>query len=225
MNSREPFFEPPLAPVDEGQDDQPRFANHPWSPPINVVPVIIPVETDVIATPQVVIRVHDIQAYDRGMLLRVESWVHPEAAPRPADVHYLHEEPRVGLLLGDGTKLGAPADGPTPDMAAPEPGTVVPIFAPTGGISGELRASQSVWVSPVPDGTAELVVAWEALDVPETFLALDLDAVRAASRGARELWSVPDADLEQGGWFAYAPGGHTAYKPSLTLPMDDDGEG
>jgi len=223
MSSRAPFFEPPL-PQPEEPDELRQFANVPWAPPINVVPVIIPVEADVIATPQVAIRVSDIQAYDRGMLLRVEAWVHPEAAPRPADVHahYLHEEPRVGLLLGDGTKLGAPADGPTPDMAASEPGTVVPVFASIGGISGELRASQSFWVSPIPDGTVELVVAWEALDVPETFLALELDAVRAASSGARELWPVPDADLEHSGWFASAPGGHTAYGPSLTLTTDDE---
>ena len=222
MSSREPFFEPPPPPADEGSDDQARFANHPWSPPINVVPVIIPVQADVIATGQVVIRVHDIQVYDRGMVVRVESWVHPEAAPRPAGVHYLHEEPRVGLLLSDGTKLGASAEGPSPDIRASEPDSAaVPIFAPTGGISGELRASQSFWVSPIPDGTAELVVAWEVLNVPETLLTLDLDAVREASSAAHELWPVPDAQLDAAGWFAYSPLGHAAYTPSLSDEFDD----
>jgi len=224
MNSRTPFFEPLPGPVDEGQDTQPRFANHPWSPPINVVPVIVPVEADIIAIPDVVIRVHDIQAYDRGMLLRVETWVRPEAVPRPAAASYLHEEPRVGLLLSDGTKLGSDAQGHSPDLVPDGGSAVVTTFVPAGGISGELRASQSFWVNPIPVGDAELVVAWEALDVPETFFELDLAPVRAASAHARELWPVPDAVLEGTGWFAYAPGGPTAYTTSSSLTSDDESD-
>lgn len=90
-----------------------------------------------------------------------------------------------------------------------------------GGGTGELSVTQTWWVSPVPDGDAELVVAWEAFDVPETFLSLDLDAVRAASARATELWPLPDVETQERGWFAYAPGGQAAYTSSLSLSFDN----
>jgi len=226
MSSRAPFFEPPLPQPDEPEGRR-EFANVPWAPPINVVPAVVPVETDVIATKEVVIRLQDIQAYDRGMVLRVETWVHPDAADRAQDRHGMPQEPQVGLLLETGSKLGAGEPGYSPDVGPAEPGTAeAPVFTPTGGVSGELRASQNIWVSPVPEGAAELVVAWGALDVPETFSPLDLDAVREASTRAKELWPLPDMHTQDIGWFAYSPTSGAAYTSVLDLSFDaEDGEG
>lgn len=222
MSSREPFFEPPLPPPDEPQPQR-TFANVPWAPPLNVVPAVVPVEADVVATEDVVIRVMDIRAYDRGMLLRVEAWVHPDSATRAQNRHGLPEEPQVGLLLDRTIKLGAGEPGHSPDVGPGEDGTPsAPLFMMAGGGTGELSVTQTWWVSPVPDGDAELVVAWEAFDVPETFLSLDLDAVRAASARTTELWPLPDVETQQGGWFAYAPGGQAAYTSGLSLSFDND---
>ncbi|WP_353953438.1 hypothetical protein V6K52_08470 [Knoellia sp. S7-12] len=222
MSSREPFFEPPLPPPEEPERDR-QFANVPWSPPINVVPVVVPIGVDVVVTDDVVIRVMDAQAYGRGVLLRVETWVHPESAMRAQDRHGMPEEPQVGMLLGDGTKVGAGGPGHSPDVGPGEPGTAsAPLFVNAGGGAGELRVTQTWWVSPVPDGAAEMVVAWTALDVPETFVPLDLDVVRDASARAKELWPLPDVEDGSYGWFAYAPGGHTAYTSSLGHSLDGD---
>lgn len=223
MSSREPFFEPPLPQPEEAREPR-TFANVPWAPPINVVPVTVPVEDDVVATEKVVIRVQDILAYDRGMLLRVEAWLHPDSAALAEGPHGLPEEPRVGMLLGTGTKLGAGEPGHIPDVAPDEPESPpVPLFTMAGGGAGELRVTQTWWVAPVPDGEADLVVAWAALDVPETFVRLDLDAVREASGRARELWALPDVEAGEYGWFAYAPGGHMAYPFSGDTATGGDG--
>ncbi|KGN39549.1 hypothetical protein [Knoellia subterranea] len=225
MSSREPFFEPPPPPEDEGVTAR-TFANHPWSPPINVVPVVVPVHADVVATPSVVIRVTDIAAYDRGMLVTLEGWVHPDVASVTQGAYGMHEMPRVGLLLEDGTRLGAGDPRHSPDVGPVESGTAErPGFDMSGGSSGDLRSSQSFWVHPIPRGGAEVVVAWEILDVPETYLPLDLDAVREMSAAARELWPLPDVTDMEMGWFAYAPhGGASAYGSTLDLQLDDEHE-
>ena len=224
MSSRERFFEAPLPQPEEPEESR-QFANVPWAPPINVVPALVPIEVDVVATDDVVIRVMDVRAYDRGMLLRVETWVQPDSAIRAQDRHGMPEEPQVGLLLGNGTKLGAGDPGHSPDVGPDEPGSIAaPLFITAGGGTGELSVTQTFWVTPLPDGGAELVVAWKALDVPETFVQLDLDAVREASTRAKELWPLPDMDTQDVGWFGYAPGGHTAYASSFDLTMDDNSE-
>ena len=220
MSFREPFFEPPLPQPDFTEEPR-RFANVPWAPPINVVPVQVPVEADVVVTDDVVIRIMDVRAYDRGMLLRVEAWLHPDSAVRAQDMHGLPEEPQVGLLLDGVTKLGAGEPGHSPDVGPTESSTDAPFFTMAGGGTGELSVTQTWWVAPVPAGDAELVVAWPALGVPETFVRLDLDAVREASTRARELWPLPDDETQEFGWFGYAPGGHAAYlPPSSGLPED-----
>jgi len=213
MSSRAPFFEPRLPPPEEPEGPR-HFVNHPWTPPINVVPVVVPLEIDVVASDLVVVRVSEVRAFDRGMLVEVESWLHPDAAARVDGHHGLPDEPRVGLLLGDGTRLGAGESGPSPDAPLDEPNVPTePLFVQHGGGCGELQVTQSLWVSPVPEGDAELVLAWDALDVPETYVTLDLAAVREAGTRARELWPLPDSDGEEFGWFAYAPRGGTAYTP------------
>ncbi|WP_147066477.1 hypothetical protein [Knoellia locipacati] len=225
MSSRAPFFEPPLPPADD-MEEPGGFVNLPWTPPMNVVPVSVPVDADVFVSDSVVVRVPEIQVFDRGMLLRLEAWVHPEAAVRAAGVHGLPEEPRLGILLGDGTKLGSGEPGHSPDVAPDEPGSPErPSLVMNGGGGGELRTTQSWWLHPVPDRDAELVVEWEALEVPETFVPLDLVAVREASTRARVLWHVPDADYPEGGWFGWSTIGGSVYSGSPEVQGDDPRDG
>jgi hypothetical protein len=137
MSSRAPFFEPPLPPPEKMEEPR-RFVNHPWTPPINVVPVSVPVDADAFTSDSVVIRVPEIQAFDRGMLLRVEAWVHPGAAVRAVGVHGLPEEPRVGILLGDGTKLRAGEPGTPPTS---HPRSSISLSVPASSCTAAARAS------------------------------------------------------------------------------------
>lgn len=224
MSSREPFFEPPRHEQDVA-DEPRRYANLPWSPPLNVVPVVVPIEVHIAATSDVVMRLMDAQAFDRGMVLRVEAWVHPDAADRAQGRHGLPVEAQIGLLLADGTKLGAGGPEDAFDAAPHEAGTpAAPVFTPIGGMSGDLRAAQNFWIAPIPPDAAELVVAWSALGVAETFLPLDLDEIRTASARAKELWPLPDATEQTGGWFGHSSGGHAAYTSTLSLAFDDEGD-
>ncbi|MDT0215481.1 hypothetical protein Q9R29_16445 [Rothia sp. ARF10] len=223
MSDRAPFFEPPRPPVDEPGEPG-RFVNHPWMPPINVVPAVVALNLDVVETDLVVMRVAEIRVFDRGMLVETEAWVHPESAARAYGAYGMSEEPRVGLLLEDGTKLGAGEPGTSPGLPPDAPSTLTePMFVQHGGASGELRVGQSWWISPMPDGDAEVVLAWEALGIPETYATLDLAVVREAASRARELWPLPDAGDEEFGWFAYAPGGGTAYPSSGTPATGGEG--
>ena len=197
MTSRDPFFEPlPTGETEPGGERV--LGNVPWVPPLNVVPVLLPLEVDVAATDAVVLRLGHAQVYDRGVQLHLEGWLHPDASSRVEGAYGMRSEPRVGLLLGDGTKVGARADG----AGAPDFGSVAGTsLSRTEGGSSDLRLTQTWWVRPVPTEPFELVVSWADVDVPETFVAIDGAAMEAASRGARELW--PLADLEgEFGWFA-----------------------
>lgn len=202
MSSREPFFEP-IPPDPEDVENALTFTNQPWAPPLNVLPARLPFDRDVVATDTVVIRLAEVRVYDRGFVVEIDSWVHPGAAPRPGRPHWLHDGPRVGVLLGDGTKLGFGFADDRSDFP-PSAGTPEhPLFHGCGGTSHDIRCNQSYWISPAPVGSAELVVAWPALEVGETFAPLDLDRIRAAQGDARVLWPLPDAPEFEGGWFAY----------------------
>jgi len=219
MSDRAPFFEPRRPPSDEPEEPR-RFVNHPWMPPLNVVPALLAVDLEVVATDAVVARVADVRVYDRGMLLEVEAWLHPDSAADVLESFGMPDEPRVGLLLGDGTRLGAGDPGTSPDVASV---AEAPLFIQNGGGAGELRVQQSWWVSPVPEGDAELVLEWDALGVPETFVPLDLAAIRAAAPRARELWPLPDAHGEEFTWVGYAPWAGTAYTPAQAPATGGDG--
>ncbi|KRE43365.1 hypothetical protein ASG74_00475 [Knoellia sp. Soil729] len=112
----------------------------------------VPLEIDVVATDDVVIRIMDVRAYDRGMLVRVEAWLHPDAAVRARDVHGLPEEPQIGLLLDGVTRLGAGEPGHSPDVGPTESSTDAPLFTTAGGGTGELSVTQTWRVAPVPTG-------------------------------------------------------------------------
>ncbi|GGB69260.1 hypothetical protein N798_02980 [Knoellia flava TL1] len=68
MSDREPFFEPRRPPGDEPSAPR-RFVNHPWMPPLNVVPALLAADLEVVATEAVVARVAEVRVYDRGMLI------------------------------------------------------------------------------------------------------------------------------------------------------------
>lgn len=220
MPSRDPFFEPLPAVEDEPEGER-LLGNLPWVPPLNVVPVLLPLSLDVAATDSVVIRLGHALVYDRGLELHLQAWLHPESLPRIEGAYGMWSEPRVGLLLGDGTKVGATAKEPVPQEIGDTEST---ILTRTDGGSSDLRLTQTWWVRPVPEGPFELVVSWSDVDVPETFVPLDGAAMRTVGGGARELW--PLADIEGDfGWFAYTPGDDAAYRPQRYASLDRDSEG
>ena len=208
MATREPFFEPLPVPDDEPEGAR-VVGNVPWVPPLNVVPVLVPLGVELAATDDVVLGLTHVLVYDRGAELHLQGWLHPEALSRVEGPYGLRSEPRVGLLLADGTKVGAAADELLPPGSAVAGGTTLSL---TAGGSAELRLTQAWWVRPVPTEPFELVVSWPDVGVPETFITLDGAAMEAASRGARELWPLPDLEGDFG-WFADAPGDDAAYRP------------
>jgi hypothetical protein len=201
-----PFFEPwPEPEVDE--DSQQRDLDLPWLPPAHVAGVVVPLAADIHRGDDVVVRVTHVVAYQRGLELHVATWVRPGARRdvSTADEVWREHEPRIGVRLADGTRLGhrAPHAPPSPDQEAS-----ATFFSQTNGTGGGLQSSSSWWVHPFPVGSdLEVVVAWEHQGVPESSVAIDLEALRAEARGEEVLWDPPPppAEGDSFGWFAYAP--------------------
>jgi hypothetical protein len=116
-----PFFEPwPEPEVDE--DSQQRDLDLPWLPPAHVAGVVVPLAADIHRGDDVVVRVTHVVAYQRGLELHVATWVRPGARRdvSTADEVWREHEPRIGVRLADGTRLGhrAPHAPPSPDQEA-----------------------------------------------------------------------------------------------------------
>lgn len=219
MSTDEPFFDPLPPPPSEEETSQ-QVHNVPWSPPLNVVPVTVMADLDIVNRPDVVIRLDRARVHDRGVELQLDVWLHPDALPRIDGPYGMRSEPRFGILLADGTKLGSRVDS--------EPGDVDesrPLLQCSLGGGMDVRAHQSWWLRPVPHGAATAVLRWDDLDIPETRVDLDTDAWRAVAAQARELWPLPDFDPEVGmGWFTYAPTTQAVYNPGRDLATGRAGE-
>ena len=62
----EPFFEP--LPEPEPVEDRPPFYPQlPWQPPINVVPVIVPLSVELARTHDTVVCLHGMDVYPQGL--------------------------------------------------------------------------------------------------------------------------------------------------------------
>ena len=220
-----PFFEPwPEPEVDP--DSEEREVDLPWLPPAHVAGAVVPLATDVVHGDDVVVRVTHVVAYQRGLELHVGTWLRPGTRRDLSGVHevWREEEPRIGVQLADGTRLGHRAPQ-SPDLE-PEPGPAS--FTQTKATGGGLHFSTSWWVHPFPEGdTLEVVVAWEHQGVPESSVQLDLAALRAQAAREEVLWDPPPAMIEGDsfGWFAYAPTSGSVYTSSGDLPLArPDGE-
>lgn len=231
-----PFFEP-LPEPEEFFDEEEQVVDLPWMPPSHIVGVIAPLAVDVFRSDDVAVRVTHAACFRRGFELHVSAWVRPGSQPRRSDHqhHWGFEEPRVGIRLADGTRLGhrhphAPMDPdsePAAEAAEAAEAQQHPVsMTQTHGGSESHRASSAWWLHPVPDGDSlEVVVEWVNAGVPESSARVDLVPLREAAEGESVLWDPPPPPEEGVGWFAYAPMGGSVYRSHLTVSMDPEEEG
>jgi hypothetical protein len=216
-----PFFEPwPDPEDDEGGDSQ--EVDLPWMPPAHVAGVVVPVAVDLVRRADLLVRMTHVVAHERGLELHVGTWLRP-GTRRPVTgteaPYWQAQEPRIGLRLADGTRLGHRP----PHASPPEAERPSAYFTQLQGDGGGLRSSSSWWLHPLPDGDElEVVVEWQHQGVPETSTALDLAALRAAAAQEEVLWAPPPAPAEGDsfGWFAFAPMSGAVYTSSLDVAVD-----
>ena len=216
-----PFFEP--LPEPEPVEERPRFyVQLPWQPPINVVPVIVPLSLELARTDDTVVRLHGMDVYPQGVTYEVRVWLRPGTEPRSDPMGYdpWGESPRLGWLLDDGTKVGARAPDPGVDESQTDDSFHL---TGVGGESGDLRSAQRHWLYPLPPGDRWVaVLEWRARGIPETRVEVDVTAVHeAAAASAGELWELPPVpEGAESGWFGYAPMTGGVYGSRLTFEPD-----
>jgi hypothetical protein len=197
----EPFFEP--LPEPQREDQAPVYVQMPWQPPINVVPVSVGDTVVLARTHDTVAALCGLEVYPTGLALTVHTWQRPGTEHRDAD-HWWHEL-RIGLLLEDGTKIGAVADEGLPDDINAVPAT--PRLTGLGGSGGGIHQSGQHWLYPIPSGNRwTFVIEWLARGIPETRVTFDARHVHeAAAASSGELWDLPKPpEGTEYGWFGYA---------------------
>ena len=213
-----PFFDPWPEP-DQDQDDQQQEIDLPWLPPVHVVGQVVPVAATVFRSDDVAVVVTHVVAFQRGFEVHVGTWLRPGAhrdMTSTANI-WREQEPRVGIRLADGTRLGhrPPSDPP------PEEGPTS-YFSQMSGNGGGLHSTSAWWVSPMPAGDAlEAVVSWDHQGVPESSVRLDLPGLRTAAEHEVVLWDPPPPPPEEGyfGWAGPYPSG--AYSSSWAMTLDE----
>ncbi|HEX2705812.1 MAG TPA: hypothetical protein VHM65_08635 [Candidatus Lustribacter sp.] len=224
-----PFFEP-ATPPDE-PEPEPHYVVFPGQPPENVVPARLDWDAEILREPDTVLVLTDVLAFPQGFSYRVRAWLRPgsehhaEGGPRHEHVDFA---PVTGWLLDGSVKIGAAwetdgASGGDDPFAPGDP--AAPRQSPCGGSGGGLTADTGSWVYPLPEGhSLQLVFAWDARGIPETYVDVDLAELGAAAGRAEVLWPIPESPHEQG-WFAYAPlqsGSAVRGAPSTAADTSDD---
>ncbi|NHA69106.1 hypothetical protein [Phycicoccus flavus] len=208
-----PFFDPWPDPEEDDAAPDPDV-DLPWLPPTHVLGVVVPLDAAAFDSADVVVRVVRAVAYRRGVELTVDVRRRPGSRPPasgPEDWRGL--EPRVGVRLADGTRVGHRPEGVPPPPGEDGDG---PSLTRTGTEGSGLRHSTSWWLTPFPAGASlEVVVQWTTHGVPESAATLDLAALRRAAEDERELWPPAPRPAGSGaGWFAYAPVSHAVLGPA-----------
>jgi hypothetical protein len=199
----EPFFEP-LPPSPTAADQPPVYVQMPWQPPVNVVPVSVGGTVELARTDDTVVALSSLEAYRTGLAFTVQTWQRP-GTELVEDEWAWRNAARLGVLLEDGTKIGAEAhQGPPEDLTSvPE----TPRIAGLSGMGGGIHASRQHWLYPLPAGERwTFVVEWLARGIPETRTAFDARPVHdAAGASAGPLWELPTPpEGAEYGWFGYA---------------------
>jgi len=217
-----PFFDPwPEPEADDGYDNP--DLDLPWMPPVNVAGIVVPVAAEIHRGEDVVVRVTHLVAYQRGLEVHVDTWLRPgtRRPVAPTDDMWRAQEPRIGIRLADGTRLGhrAPHGPPAPDG---DPSTAS--LTQLHGHGSGLHLSSAWWVSPFPEGESlQVLIEWEHQGVPESSARVELGTLRGAAAREDVLWDPPPAPQEGFfGWAGYAPTSGEAYGSSLTITFDGD---
>jgi hypothetical protein len=138
----------------------------PWMPPVHVAGVVVPVAADAYRGDDAVVRVTHVVAFQRGLEVHVETRLRP-GTRRPVatfDDTWRAQEPRIGILLADGTRLGhRPPHGPP----APDLESTTASLTQLQGHGGGLHFSSGWWLSPFPEAAARETVLWDPPPEPE----------------------------------------------------------
>lgn len=190
------------------------------SPPDNEIPTVVPVNTVLGRSADAVIALVGVEAFTTGWSFRLAIRTRMGAASveRISRVLSGHPDPDHGdpderLLLGvefaDGRRASTLDLGMFPD---PTGDPDAPIMSPCGGGGDHRSHNLDFWMAPLPPGGDLLLVCVCApLQIPETRIALDGEAIARAGAAATVLW--PPVPFEESpppspprrpatGWFA-----------------------
>ncbi len=222
----EPFFEPAPDP-EEIPDEGEQLLDIPWIPPTHIAGVVAPLSIDLYRSTDVVSKITHVDCYRRGLALHISTWVRPGSQPRQTDQrhHWRDHEPRVGVRLADGTRLGHrhPHSPPPEELEGAESPDEPHVSLTQMGGGGEMgRASSSWWLYPIPEGDSlEVVVEWSQAGVPESSARIDLAALRDAAAREDVLWDAPPPPGDGSfGWFAYGPMSGSAFSSHVSIAPD-----
>ncbi|MBP6996862.1 MAG: hypothetical protein KBB39_12055 [Phycicoccus sp.] len=195
-----PFFAPLPEPTHEPEtlSIPPVF---PGQPAWNVDHRVVALNLDVARTDNLLLRLTHVEAQRGGLLFVLHWWQSPSVADpqepwRAAEL----EQPRLGVVLADGSRLGVDV------TVRPDPFEPGPALAAAAGQWGGETGWVGRWLYPLPAGDdLEVVVAWTSKGVQETWLHVDLKPLVSAAAETQELWPAPVLPAGDHGWFAYAP--------------------
>ncbi len=200
------FFDVPPPPPEE-----PFVEYRPWSwqcSPENVIGAASDLQVVLVRTPELAVVASGFVAYPVGIeyslairaakdLGPIDPYGHPHPPGSPDEML------QVGVQLADGgraTNLEFARHGRR--QGEPPAG---PVLSIGGGGGGGRRWDFDFWLWPLPPpGPLTLVVAWPALDVPETMAEVDAGPLRAAAEQAIELWPDDRPEPPASGWFNHS---------------------
>lgn len=176
-----------------------------FSPPPNVVPVVVPLGLVLTRTDDAVIAVPAVQAYPAGLSLMLVARVRQRPGDRGPQrlMTYdptSHQFIRLGVQFSDGRKA-TNLHRPRPPRAGEPPAG--PLLTPRGSSETHGAWDTTYWLWPLPPPGRLLIVAeWPALHLSETRAEVDADPILEAAALAVTLWPEDD---DPGGQVARAP--------------------
>jgi hypothetical protein len=218
------FFDPPPTSPPPAPPPALRFPS--WAgPPARVLGELVRDRLLIYRAPELAVTLEHLRAYPEGFEFRLSvrsrqalsgfglpgvMGPHPLGPVSLAGRQVLlaDQQLRVGLGFADGTRLTnlSPLVGVGLGDTPPEP---LLVQQGASGIGGRWDQRYWVWGLP-PEGPLAFVVAWTGHRIPETQVALDAGAIRAAADAAESLWEEeedPSAALfpQPGFGVAFAP--------------------
>lgn len=190
-----------------GGDDE-ATGPHPFAPPDNEVPVVVPLDLIVHRTSDAALVLTHAEVFSRGWRLHLAGRLRPTAGVSfygPGHGIVGREEGLLGVEYADGRR-GASLHGP----GRRGDGLVV---VQSGGGGGPHEQDTNWWVNPLPPaGSVVLTVVHRAVRDGELRVEVDASPILEAATGVIELWPwepeprveepvMADLNLPPDGWF------------------------
>lgn len=202
------FSSIPARPWPDDDDEEEASSKPAWfGPPAEVLGVTLPERAVVARTEHVIVALTRVTAFPEGLGVHLtvavrrgdwsrERWADVEASfwgssEGPGPSARRRPDLRLGVELADGSRTSVDASprwtGPHDD---PPPAPVLVDRGGGGSGGGRLLSSRRrLWLWPLPEGpTFDLVVAWTAVDLPETWHTVDGASARQAASAAEPFW-------------------------------------